>query len=140
MEANDTMDDAGTPLCPYCAEPVSARAVRCPHCRSRIHLSDPQRWHRAHPDRKLAGVCTALAHALALPVTPIRLAFVVFTLLHFTGALAYLALWLVIPREPGHEPPLVRAVGWTAETVRRLFGGKPRDGRGAGDIDISRVP
>ena len=68
--------------------------MRCPHCRSRLFLRDPQRWHRAHPGRKLAGVSVALAQALALPVTPVRLAFLVLTLLHLAGAIVYLALWL----------------------------------------------
>jgi phage shock protein PspC (stress-responsive transcriptional regulator) len=137
MEAS--MDDDSRP-CPYCAESISPAAVRCPHCRSRLFLRDPRRWHRAHPGRKLAGVSVALAQSLALPVTPIRLGFLVLTLLHLSGAVLYLALWAVIPREPGHEPPVVRAAGWAAETIRRLFGNRPSGGSGAEDVDVSRVP
>ncbi len=132
MEANANMDDDQTRPCPYCAENISPRAVLCPHCRSRLNLRDPQRWHRAHPDKKVAGVCTALAQSLALPVTPIRLSFVVLTLLHLVGAVAYVGLWLVIPREPGHEPPLVRAVTRLSDMVRKLFGNKPASGGDAG--------
>jgi phage shock protein PspC (stress-responsive transcriptional regulator) len=129
MEA--TLMDESTRPCPYCAEEISPSAVRCPHCRSRIALRDPMRWHRAHPGRKLAGVCVALAQALDLPVTPVRLAFLVGTLLHLAGAVAYVALWLIIPREPGHEPILVRAAAGVAETARRLFGNRPNGGSGS---------
>jgi phage shock protein PspC (stress-responsive transcriptional regulator) len=137
MEAT-SMDDDTRP-CPYCAESISPAAVRCPHCRSRLFLRDPQRWHRAHPGRKLAGVSMALAQALSLPVTPIRLGFLVLTLMHLAGAVAYLALWAIIPREPGHEPLIVRAFVGISDTVRRLFGNRPSGG-GDGDVDIGRVP
>ncbi len=119
------MDDQSPRPCPYCAEPISPAAVRCPHCRSRVYLRDPRSWHRSHPGKKLAGVCVAVAHALAVPVTPVRLAFVVLTLFHLSGALAYLALWLIIPEQPGHEPALVRAFSWLTDSIRRLFGNRP---------------
>jgi phage shock protein PspC (stress-responsive transcriptional regulator) len=136
-EEEATMDETARP-CPYCAENISDTAVRCPYCRSRIYLRDPKGWHRAHAGRKLAGVCLALAQALALPVTPIRLAFVLATLFHFTGAIAYVALWLLIPREPGHEPILVQAYSWASEAARRLFHkSPPGDG---GSTPVSRVP
>ncbi|HLK12488.1 MAG TPA: PspC domain-containing protein [Candidatus Binatia bacterium] len=97
--------------CPYCAEEILVEAVRCRHCRSWLTARDPQRWHRDHPERRLAGVAAALAHALALPVAAVRLAFLALTFVHFLGPLLYLALWLVVPLQPGGEPPLGRLLG-----------------------------
>jgi phage shock protein C len=131
------MDEESDRPCPFCAEMISPAALRCPHCRSRIYARNPRGWHRSHPGKKLGGVCVALAHALAIPVTPVRLAFVVLTLLSLTGAIAYLALWLVIPEEPGHEPQVVRAFSWATDWVRRMFGKGPRDG---GPTEVGRVP
>jgi phage shock protein PspC (stress-responsive transcriptional regulator) len=94
--------------CPYCAEEILAAATRCRYCRSRLVTFDTDRWHRSHPDRRVAGVCTALAHALAVPTAAVRLAFVVLTFFHLLGPLVYLGLWLVIPRHPGGESQLER--------------------------------
>jgi phage shock protein PspC (stress-responsive transcriptional regulator) len=132
------MDDESPRPCPYCAEPISPAAVRCPHCRSHLSLRDPRGWHRSQPGRKIAGVCAAVAHGLAVPVTPVRLAFVVLTLFHLTGIIAYVALWLIIPEQPGQEPALIRAVSWISDTFRRLFGNQPRGG--GGSTDVGPVP
>jgi phage shock protein PspC (stress-responsive transcriptional regulator) len=67
---------------------------------------DTEHWHRSHPDARLAGVCAALAHALSVPLPAVRLAFVILTLFVHVAPLAYLALWLIIPRTPGRESGL----------------------------------
>jgi phage shock protein PspC (stress-responsive transcriptional regulator) len=69
---------------------------------------DLDRWQRRHPEAKLAGVCAALARVFVVPVAAVRLAFVVLTFFHFIGPIAYAALWLVIPAEPGAESLLER--------------------------------
>jgi phage shock protein PspC (stress-responsive transcriptional regulator) len=114
------MDTLDTRPCPYCAEDVAPEAVRCPHCRSRLVAFDLSAWYRDHPERKVAGVAAALGHALAVPVMIVRAAFVVFTLfvLH-VGPVVYGGLWLLIPFEPGGEPPLERALGEAYRTLRR---------------------
>src|SRR5262245_65616831 len=98
--------------CPFCAEEIAEEAARCPYCRSRLVAFDLSAWYRDHPERKVAGVAAALGHALAVPVMVVRAAFVVCTLfvLHI-GPLVYAALWLLIPFEPGGDPPLERALG-----------------------------
>lgn len=106
--------------CPYCAEPISPVAGRCPYCRTRLAGFDLSGWYRAHPDRKVGGVSAALGHALAVPAVLVRVAFVVATLFVFhIGPLVYGALWALLPFAPGDEPPLERALRVTLETLRR---------------------
>ncbi|MGX5358632.1 PspC domain-containing protein [Kocuria sp. KH4] len=54
---------------------------------------------RPRRGRLLAGVCAALAHRFGLPKLLVRLGFVVFGLVG-VGELVYIALWIIIPREP----------------------------------------
>lgn len=105
-----------TRKCPYCAEEIRTEAIRCPYCRSRIAALDPARWYRDHPERRLAGVAAAVAHALAFPVTWVRVGFIVLTFLHFLGPVVYLALWVVLPFQPGGPSLIERGIamvqGW----------------------------
>ena len=106
--------------CPYCAEEIAFRAVRCPHCRSRLAGFDLAGWYRDHPERRLGGVAAAMAQALAVPVVLVRVAFVVTTLFVFhIGPLVYSALWLLLPYAPGDEPPLERGLDGALQTLRR---------------------
>jgi phage shock protein PspC (stress-responsive transcriptional regulator) len=106
--------------CPYCAEDVSAVALRCPYCRSRLAGLDLSGWYRDHPERKLGGVSAALAHAFVVPVVLVRVAFVLATLFVFhIGPVVYGALWALLPYAPGDEPPLERALSASLETLRR---------------------
>jgi signal transduction histidine kinase/phage shock protein PspC (stress-responsive transcriptional regulator) len=57
----------------------------------------PRRAARSAEDRYLAGVCGGLAEHLGVPVTWVRGAFVVATLLHGIGVLLYAGLWLTLP-------------------------------------------
>ena len=116
--------------CPYCAEEIRAEAIRCPFCRSRLGASDRAEWYRGHPERRVAGVAAAVAHALAFPIMGVRLAFVALTFVHFLGAIVYGALWLLVPFTPGEPSPLERGLATAQEWVGHLRGATtppPRD-------------
>ena len=111
-----------TKRCPYCAEEIRSEATRCRYCRSRLASFESDRWHRSHPERRLAGVCAALARALALPVAGVRVAFVILFFFRFAGPLLYVALWLVIPRRAGEDSLLERMLHLALDLAARLSG------------------
>ena len=104
--------------CEYCAEEIRVEAKRCPYCRSRIRKFERTQWHRGHGDARMAGVASALGHALSIPVGLIRLGFVVSCFFHLAGPLAYVILWIVIPENLGRasalQRGLVKAESWAA--------------------------
>lgn len=104
--------------CEYCAEEIRAEAKRCPHCRSRIRRFERAQWHRGHGDARLAGVASALAHALGLPVGLVRLGFIVSCFFSLVGPVVYGVLWAVMPEGLQATSPLqrglVKAEKWAA--------------------------
>ena len=104
MAENDTKD------CPYCAEPVRVQASICPHCKSSLGSPTAPAAYRNHSGRQIAGVSIALAEAFGVSVTFVRLGFIVLTFISFIGPPLYLALWLLLPAEPGGLSPLGRVV------------------------------
>lgn len=57
----------------------------------------------------LGGVCAGLARHLGWPVTVIRIGFVGLLLIQFLGAIAYGALWLLLPPEQEENAPGIDA-------------------------------
>jgi phage shock protein PspC (stress-responsive transcriptional regulator) len=93
-------------LCPYCRTENRPGATRCAACTSWLGERPAVReWTRAREGAMVAGVARGLATRFGLPVVAVRLAFVVGTLVGLWGAVVYLALWVIMPREPLALPP-----------------------------------
>ena len=58
--------------------------------------------YRSRQDAVLGGVCGGLAEFLGWPATRVRILYVVVSILSaaFPGTLAYVILWLVVPKGP----------------------------------------
>jgi len=55
---------------------------------------------RNNQDKMIAGVCSGLADYFDVDVTWVRIAFVVAVLAGASGLLAYIVLWIAVPRKP----------------------------------------
>jgi len=54
---------------------------------------------RAMTNKKIAGVCSGLARHFSMDVTLLRVLFIVGLLLHGLTLLAYVILWIAMPRD-----------------------------------------
>jgi signal transduction histidine kinase/phage shock protein PspC (stress-responsive transcriptional regulator) len=63
----------------------------------------------------LGGVCAGLARHLGWPVMVIRVGFVALLVFQFIGAIAYGALWLLLPPEPSGAAPGLEAASRTGK-------------------------
>jgi phage shock protein C len=62
---------------------------------------DPTRkLYRSKTNRQVAGVCGGLAEHFNIDATLIRVLFVVLAVLGGSGLLLYVAMWIIIPKEP----------------------------------------
>ena len=75
---------------------------------------------RSTTDRKIAGVCGGLAEYFGVDATPIRLLWIILSILVGAvvgGVVAYLVAWLIIPRphDVAMAPTAVNSVPWNPE-------------------------
>lgn len=100
-------------------------------------------WQRGGAERRLAGVCAAIARQLELPLPLVRALFIVAAVVPSTrsaAVLLYLALWFLTPPEPGEPSGLDRVVnavssfGFGARRSESADAGEgyAEGGRGAG--------
>ena len=73
----------------------------------------PRRLYRSTYDKKIAGVCSGLAHYCEVDVTLVRLLFVAGALFSCgVGLLAYIVAWIIMPRD-SQIPPYRSSSGAT---------------------------
>jgi len=63
-------------------------------------MGQVRKLYRSRTNRMLAGVCGGLAQYFNTDVTLIRVLFVALTVLAGAGPLLYLAMWIIVPKEP----------------------------------------
>jgi phage shock protein PspC (stress-responsive transcriptional regulator) len=85
----------------YCRECACETKVgREAHRQSASGYSAPRRLYRVTSEKRIAGVCSGLARYFEVDVTLVRLLVVAGTLCSGgLGLLAYIAAWIVMPRE-----------------------------------------
>ena len=63
-------------------------------------MDTTRKLYRSKTNRQLAGVCGGLAEYFNLDATLIRILFVVLAVLGGSGLVLYVAMWIIVPKEP----------------------------------------
>ena len=62
-------------------------------------MEEPKRLYRSEKDKMIAGVCGGIAEYFTLDPTLVRIGYILLSLFTvFSGVLAYLILWVVVPK------------------------------------------
>jgi phage shock protein PspC (stress-responsive transcriptional regulator) len=133
-----------TRRCPYCYELIHEDAVKCRYCKTVFHSPGNGRdGQRNEPGKMLFGVCTALAARFSIPVTFVRLIFVLLSFFHGFGVFLYLVLWALLPEVACGESRAGEGVSALRRFLRSVkrsfheefpaFRNKSRPGRETGD-------
>ena len=63
-------------------------------------MAETRKLYRSRSNRQVAGVCGGLAQYFNLDATLIRILFVMLAVLGGSGIVLYLAMWIIVPKEP----------------------------------------
>ena len=63
-------------------------------------MTATRKLYRSKTNRQVAGVCGGLAEHFNLDATLIRILFVVLAVLGGSGVVLYVAMWIIVPKEP----------------------------------------
>ena len=63
-------------------------------------MAATRKLYRSKTNRQVAGVCGGLAEHFNLDATLIRVLFVVLAVLGGSGLIIYVAMWIIVPKEP----------------------------------------
>ena len=63
-------------------------------------MAATRKLYRSKANRQVAGVCGGLAQHFNVDATLIRVLFVVLAVLGGSGLVLYVAMWIIIPKEP----------------------------------------
>ncbi|MBV9300740.1 MAG: PspC domain-containing protein [Acidobacteriaceae bacterium] len=98
--------------CSSCGIELRNEFRYCPQCGTgkdalRSQTGQPARvLRRSRDDKKIAGVCSGIAHYLGIDVTLVRVLMICLTVWPVgVGLIIYVACWIVIPQEPLLLPP-----------------------------------
>jgi phage shock protein C len=80
---------------------------------------------RNEQDKSIAGVCSGLAEYFDVDVTWVRVAFVLAVLAGFSGVLAYIILWIVVPPKPFSPDYNRYAADYRVDEDKHNSGGSP---------------
>jgi phage shock protein C len=89
--------------CNACGKTIAEDGRFCSHCGNVVGAPPvPRKLMRSRADRKIAGVCSGLAHYLDLDVSLVRILWFFITLACgvVPGVVAYVLGWIIIPEEP----------------------------------------
>ena len=100
----------GTMTCPNCQKEIVAGSKFCYNCGAKqAEAGAPgiaqaavgrKRLMRSSTDKKIGGVCAGLADYFDLDATILRVVWLLLILCAGTGLVAYIVLWIVLPRAP----------------------------------------
>jgi len=97
--------------CSSCGKDIGEQPVFCQFCGTRVAGIEPvlpkRPFARYSSDKKIAGVCGGVARYLDLDSTLVRAVWALCCFVAFSGLIAYIVLWIIMPLDP--DTPMLPA-------------------------------